>query len=130
MLRLVTVFALAGCGGSPTSPAQPTSDVPSNHESTATADRAKPLTETELALAKLAEFQTEMCACKDARCAKGVSDDMAAFSTDFSKRHPQPAPLGEREQKRATAIIAKLSECMQTALGYLQYAPSSGSAAP
>lgn len=88
-------------------------------------------------IAKLTEFKTQMCACKDAACAKRVSADMAAWGKQQST--DKPAALSAQEQTQASELGTQLGECMMKATaGAANLAPvtagsgsaGSGSAAP
>jgi hypothetical protein len=85
-------------------------------------------------LGKLTELKDKMCACKDAACAKAVSDEMIAWG----KQQPtDKAAVDPKEQKRATEIGTQLGECMMRANGMNPSTPTatastagSGGAAP
>lgn len=88
-------------------------------------------------MAKLTEFKTQMCACKDTPCAKRVSADMAAWGKQQST--DKPAALSAAEQTQASELGTQLGECMMRATaGAANLAPvaagsgsaGSGSAAP
>ncbi len=66
------------------------------------------------AVAKMGEFADQMCACKDAACAKKVSDDMTAWGQELMKNNP-PKPTPE-EQKQGEEKSKMLSDCMQKAM--------------
>lgn len=68
-------------------------------------------------MAKMAGFSDQMCACKDAECARRVSDEMTAWSQELAKKDEEPPKLSEDQQKRAMAIGTKMGECMQKAMG-------------
>lgn len=107
-LRLVTVFVLVGCGGSPKPTAEP----------------AKPPTEGQVALVKLAEFRNAMCACQDPPCAKRVSDHLTAWMKAEGTKVDAPT-MTEAEQRGVMDVATKIGECMQTAMGR---GPAPGSA--
>jgi hypothetical protein len=76
------------------------------------------------AIAKMTELRDKMCACKDADCAKKVSDEMTAWSDSFSKSRGDKK-LGEDDQKRSSALGNEMAACMMK----LMAAPTAGSAA-
>ncbi|HEY5920050.1 MAG TPA: hypothetical protein VIV11_00205 [Kofleriaceae bacterium] len=80
------------------------------------------------ALAKMSEFKTEMCSCKDAKCAQDVSDKMTKWSQEQSAKQKDPPKLSDADQKKATAIGEEMGKCMQTAMA--PAAPAAGSDTP
>jgi hypothetical protein len=67
------------------------------------------------AMAKMTEFKDKMCACKDAACAKSVSDEMTKWSQDQAGKTKEPVKMSEADQKKATEIGTAMGECMQKA---------------
>ena len=67
------------------------------------------------ALAKMGEFKGRMCVCKDAECAKKVSDDMNKWSQDEAAKSKEPQ--SDADQKKAAEISTQMGECMQKATG-------------
>jgi hypothetical protein len=82
------------------------------------------------AMAKMSEFKDQMCACKDAECAKKVSDDMTTWSQEQAKNAKEPVKMSEADQKRATEIGTQMGECMQKAMGMGGTAPAGDGTAP
>jgi hypothetical protein len=68
------------------------------------------------ATAKMTEYKDKMCACKDADCAKKVSDEMTAWTASFSKSQGDKK-LGEADQKRTTELGTQMGECMMKLIG-------------
>ena len=77
------------------------------------------------AKAKMNEFADKMCACKDTKCAQGVSDEMTKWSTEMSKTASKDEKPSEADMKDMEATTKKLTDCMQKAMG----AGEAGSAA-
>jgi hypothetical protein len=67
------------------------------------------------AVAKLNEFTEKMCACKNADCAKQVSDDFAKWGASQPKGD-KPAEVSPDEAKAMADATKKYSDCMQTAM--------------
>ncbi len=65
------------------------------------------------AMAKMSEFASRMCDCKDKACADRVQEDMTKWSTEMAKSSPgldyKPS---EAQMKRMTEVGMKFSECM------------------
>lgn len=73
-------------------------------------------TRAEVALATLAEFTDQMCACKVAECTHQVSDEMTRWATQAEQEwRDMPAP-DEATLQRATAIAKRLTDCMTKAM--------------
>ncbi|HEX4452887.1 MAG TPA: hypothetical protein VH143_18560 [Kofleriaceae bacterium] len=69
------------------------------------------------AMVKMEQFETEMCACKDSKCAQKVSDEMAKWSQEMAKGNRIPPKMSDDDVKRATAIGEAMGKCMQKAMG-------------
>jgi hypothetical protein len=69
------------------------------------------------AMAKMAEFRDQMCACKDMACAQKVSDGMTTWAQEEAKESTEPPKMSEAEIKQATAIGEQMGRCMQKAMG-------------
>ena len=69
------------------------------------------------AMAKMEEFKTKMCACKDAKCAQGVSDEMTEWSQEMARTMKEPTRMSKDDQRKAAAIGEEMGRCMQTAMG-------------
>ena len=65
------------------------------------------------AMAKMQEFTDQMCACKDADCAKKVSDAM----TTWAESQPKDQKVSDDDKKKGEEMGKKLGECMQKAMG-------------
>ena len=78
------------------------------------------------AMKKMTEFKDQMCACKDAECAKKVSDAMLADSKASAGKETK---YSEADQKKATEIGTAMSECMTKAMGMGGAGSAEGSAA-
>lgn len=61
------------------------------------------------AMAKMAAFKDQMCACKDTACAKRVSADMATWSK--SQSSDKPVAMTAYDQQQATTLGTQLGEC-------------------
>jgi hypothetical protein len=120
MKTLTLVLALAACGGGSKKSADKPAEPLANTAPTATAAATPappPQTETQRVMTKFHEFADAMCACKDADCAKRVSDDMTAWSQEQAKAAKEPLKMSEDEQKQAVEIGTHMGECMQAAMG-------------
>jgi hypothetical protein len=69
------------------------------------------------AMAKMSEFKNMMCSCKDADCAKKVSDEMTRWSQEQAGKMNSPPKMSEADMKKATEIGTAMGECMQKAMG-------------
>ncbi len=69
------------------------------------------------AMSKMEQFETEMCACKDTKCAQKVSDEMAKWSQQMAKGNRVPPKMSDDDVKRATVIGEAMGKCMQKAMG-------------
>jgi len=67
-------------------------------------------------MADMRRFADSMCACKDAKCAQGVSDELTKWSQELAKRMPEPPQMTEADQKRAAELGEKMGKCMQVAM--------------
>ncbi len=77
------------------------------------------------AMAKMTEYKEKMCACKDADCAKKVSDDMSKWGEQF--KGDKAPKMSEADQKKATEIGMAMAECMTKVM---VPGAAAGSAAP
>jgi hypothetical protein len=66
------------------------------------------------AMATMVKLKDKMCACKDAECARKVSDEMTAWSQQQGGTRDNK--LSEADQKKATEVGTQMGECMQKAL--------------
>ena len=69
------------------------------------------------AMNKMGEFKDKMCACKDAKCAQSVSDDMTKWGQEQSKAMTEPPKLSDEQVKQATDIGEQMGNCMVKAMG-------------
>ena len=79
------------------------------------------------AKAKMNEFADKMCACKDTKCAQGVSDEMTKWSTEMSKTASKDEKPSEADMKDMEATTKKLTDCMQKAMGAGDMGSAAGS---
>jgi hypothetical protein len=79
------------------------------------------------AVAKMAEFKTEMCNCKDPKCAQDVSAKMEKWGQEQSKAKKEAPKLSDKDQKAAATLGEEIGKCMQAALAA---APPAGSGTP
>jgi hypothetical protein len=70
------------------------------------------------AIAKLAEFADDMCACTDKPCADAVQSEMTRWSTEISQRKEDYDKPTEEEVEEVTKVSQRLSTCTMTAMGY------------
>lgn len=75
------------------------------------------------ALAKMSELRDEMCKCKDAACAEGVSEKMTAWNQEQAKSGKAPK-MTEADQKRAAELGEAMGTCMQQAIAASAAAPA------
>lgn len=114
-------FVLGACGGGSKSAAQEpvgTSDgqALSNTQPPAP-EPAPPPTPAQRAMAKMEELAGKMCACKEAECAKSVSNEMTRWSQEMANEvKNEPVKMSEEDMKRATEIGTRMGECMQKAM--------------
>jgi hypothetical protein len=81
-------------------------------------------------LAKMEELKTEMCTCKDVKCAQGVSDKMTKWVQEQAKDQKEPPKMSDAEQKKAGALGEEMGKCMQAAMAAAPVEPAApGSAA-
>ena len=71
------------------------------------------------AMAKMTEFKDKMCACKDAKCAQGVQEEMTKWSQEMAKNagDKKPEPMSEEDTKKYSEATTKMAECAQKAMG-------------
>jgi hypothetical protein len=83
------------------------------------------------AMAKMTEFKDKMCACKDAKCAQGVQEEMTKWSQDMAKNagDKKPEPMSEEDQKKYSEATTALADCQSKAMGGGGDMAGSGSAA-
>ena len=70
----------------------------------------------EAAMQTFERFTGDMCQCKDAACAKHVSDDMTTWAMAMEKEWQPPPRLDEAQTKRATEIGTRMADCMVKAM--------------
>jgi hypothetical protein len=69
------------------------------------------------AIAKMEEFANKMCACKDAKCAQGVSDEMTKWGSEEAKKSDKAEmKYSDEEQKKLATATEKMTKCMTTAM--------------
>lgn len=64
------------------------------------------------AMAEFKSLKDKMCACKDAECAKKVSDEMAKMGDKYKN-----AKVDEKQLKEAAKLTEELTQCMTKAMG-------------
>jgi hypothetical protein len=113
---IALALVLASCAGSNPPPAEPQ---PAPAASTAAPAPAPPppRSKSDEALAKMAEFTDEMCACKDSPCAQRVADHMTKWAQEQMSGTSEPPKMTDEQTQRATKIGEQLGTCMQTAMG-------------
>jgi hypothetical protein len=117
---IALALVLASCAGSNPPPAEPQ---PAPAASTAAPAPAPPppppppRSKSDEALAKMAEFKDEMCACKDSPCAQRVADHMTKWAQEQMSGTSEPPKMTDEQTQRATKIGEQLGECMQTSMG-------------
>jgi len=68
------------------------------------------------AFEKTSAFADQMCACKDADCAKKVMDEMTKWSTEWAKNaKPDQVPDAE-EQKKYVEVSKRMTDCSTKAM--------------
>jgi hypothetical protein len=120
---LVSSLVLSACGGGGNKPAaqEPASATTSTASNDQVLSNTQPASAesdspTARAMAKMVEFEGKMCACKDAECAKRVSDEMTVWSQAEAKKHTEPMKMTDEETKRAVELGTHMGECMQRAM--------------
>jgi hypothetical protein len=68
------------------------------------------------ALTKMTELKNEMCACKDAKCAQDVSDQMTKWTQKQGESGAKAPAMSAEDSKKAAAISEEMGKCMQTAM--------------
>ena len=83
------------------------------------------------AMAKMSEFKDKMCACKDAKCAQGVQEEMTKWSQDMAKNagDKKPEAMSEEDTKKYSEATTQMAECAQKAMS-ADAGGAAGSAAP
>jgi hypothetical protein len=127
-LRAFVLFvALAGCRHSSTSaPPEPianhTSAAEPPEEAVPPTDYELPLVDYQWMMPAVKRLKDKMCDCHDARCAQGVSDEIARWAQDDS-RHPGQLPPhrngGELDEQlqEGGMVKAEMRMCLDEAMG-------------
>lgn len=119
----VSSLVLGACGGSSKPAAQEPAPTTATDQQTlsntqpAAATPAEPATPSSRVMAKMQEFTVAMCDCKDADCAKRVSDEMTKWSQQEAQTQKEPVKMSEEDMKQATELGTRMGECMQRAMG-------------
>jgi hypothetical protein len=109
-MRIVLFVLLVACSKSPP-PAAPSAPEPVAVEPKQ--ETPPPASDPgDAALAKLAEFKDQICACKDKACADAVMKGMMEWGEEFERTHSNLKPTKEQEA-RADAISSEMTPCMQ-----------------
>jgi hypothetical protein len=72
------------------------------------------------AVGKYTEFKDAMCKCKDADCAKKVTDDMSKWGQEMAKKEGDKKPDAKEVAemaKKMQPIMAELTKCTTAAMG-------------
>lgn len=67
-------------------------------------------------MAKLITLKSEMCACKDTKCAQDVSEKLTKLAQARGQGGPNTPPPTEEDTRKAAAIGAEIGACMQAAM--------------
>ena len=79
--------------------------------------KKKPEVDHDAAIAKMAEFKDQMCACKDKVCGDKVQEAMTKWSTDMAARSPDKrVNASEAQMKKMTEVGQMYGECMTRAM--------------
>jgi hypothetical protein len=123
---LIAALALASCAGSNPPPAEPQPAPAASTAAPAPAPAPPPpppaRSKSDEALAKMAEFTDEMCACKDSPCAQRVADHMTKWAQE-QMSGSEPPKMTDEQTQRAAKIGEQLGACMQTAMGAAPASP-------
>jgi hypothetical protein len=79
------------------------------------------------AIAKIEELRDEACKCKDAACAKAVSEKMTAWTREQTQGGKSPPKMSETDAKQVAAIGNEMGRCIQTAMATEVAPPPTGS---
>ena len=113
-LSLCAVLCVAACGGKAAPPPPVQNAAPAEPVA---APPPPPKTETEIAMAQMESFATEMCTCTDKACADRVQADMTKWAQEMAAK-PGAGEERPREQdmKRMTEMGQHYAECMTKAM--------------
>lgn len=119
MVRAVVVaMLLAACWSGKQDPAEPTArEEPV--ENRQVARRPPPPPREETPMMAMRRFTDEFCACSDAQCAQDVSDRLTKWAQDWARAHEndeESRRMSDEDQKEATELGTRMSECMQRAM--------------
>ncbi|CAN5223779.1 hypothetical protein BH11MYX1_BH11MYX1_26310 [soil metagenome] len=68
----------------------------------------------------MTDYKQQMCACKDTKCARQVSDAMTKWGAEQEKMDREPPQMSEDDTKRFGALGEEMGTCMQKAMGAAQ----------
>ncbi len=68
-----------------------------------------------VAVQRFEQLTDDMCACRDAKCAQQVSEQMTAWGSKLAKDKHVASP-DEETQQRMTKLAERMATCMQKAL--------------
>jgi hypothetical protein len=89
------------------------------------ATEQRPKADLTAALAKMTEFTTKMCTCRDGACAQAVTDEMTKWGAQMAKDpRYDVAQISDDDAKRMADITKRMTDCMTAAMA------ASGSGSP
>ena len=126
------LIVLAGCGGSKPQPANaapapaasnpvpaanPAAEPPASSAAPAAPADAAPAAPVGIAAlrARLEQLSDEMCNCKDAACARHVSDEMSRWGAEVTQANGG-AVLSQADTDQIMPIAKRLAACMSDAM--------------
>lgn len=83
----------------------------------AMASPASPPTDAQRYVAKNAELEDRLCACKDIACAEAVAAELTKWSEDFLAHPNDSSTMSEEDQERMTTIEREIKACMSKLRG-------------
>jgi hypothetical protein len=119
-MRALALCFLLACGGSAPPPATtppPATDPAPTAAGSATATPppagSGAEVDVEALLTKMTGFKDKLCACPDATCLEGVSDEMNAWAKDMKDKGMKEPHLNDDQTKRATAVGEEMGKCFK-----------------
>jgi hypothetical protein len=111
---------LVACGGGGKPAAEPQPQVantePSAGSAVAAAEPPAPTSNEDVAIERMQQFETAICACADPACVQKVADEMVVWAKQLEDEHTEPVHMNEAQTQRANAIGQRMGECMQRAM--------------
>ncbi len=71
---------------------------------------------SKVAIKRIADFATELCACKDLSCAKKVEDTYKPWRAQLDKKYPPSSKIGGEIASESAPSVARYNQC-RTAVG-------------